>query len=164
MEELIETLLLLSRESDNLLSSDKVFVNDVVKEESERAENLLDNKNVSLSIIENSDLVVKASDKVLSMMIGNIIRNAFSYTDTGEVIITINDSSLIIEDSGIGIPDNQMDSIFKPFERGKMRGGYGVGLTIVKMLSDRFNWPIQIESELNKGTRVTINFQSPTQN
>ena len=92
-------------------------------------------------------------------MIGNIIRNAFSYTDEGQIVITVTNSSLIVEDSGIGIPDNQIDRIFTAFERGKQRGGYGVGLTIVKMISDRFNWPIDIDSKLNKGTKVEIQFQ-----
>lgn len=158
MEELIGTLLLLARESDNLLSTDEVCINDIVNEEIERAEELLQKQAVAISFNEASRLVVKASDNVLSVMIGNIIRNAYSYTDQGEVRISIDGSTLEIEDSGIGIPDSELGNIFKPFERGKQRGGYGVGLTIVKMLSDRFNWPITIESQLNQGTRVTISF------
>jgi len=164
MEELIETLLLLARESEKMLSSDHVSVNDIVSEEIDRAENLLQDKHVKINYVAHNHLNVIASDKVLSVMIGNIIRNAFSYTDEGEVKISINGTALVIEDSGIGIPDNQMDSLFRPFQRGKhkQRGGYGVGLTIVKMLSDRFNWPIKIESELDRGTRVTIDFPQGT--
>lgn len=164
MEELIETLLLLARESEKMLSSDLVSINDIVSEEIDRAGSLLEGKHVKISYIAHNHLNVIASDKVLSVMIGNIIRNAFSYTDEGEVRIVINGTSLIIEDSGIGIPDTQMDSLFRPFQRGKhkQRGGYGVGLTIVKMLSDRFGWPIQIESELSRGTRVTIVFPQGT--
>lgn len=160
MEELIETLLLLARESDNVLSADPVNVNDIVSEEIERADNLLQDKHVKINFQPENQLAVIASDKVLSVMIGNIIRNAFSYTDEGEVSITIKGTSLTIVDSGIGIPDNEMPDLFRPFQRGKhkQRGGYGVGLTIVKMLSDRFNWPINIESQINQGTRVTIAF------
>ncbi|MEX2354151.1 MAG: HAMP domain-containing sensor histidine kinase [Gammaproteobacteria bacterium] len=160
MEELIETLLLLARESDQALSADSVSINDIVTEEIERAENLLEDKHVTINFQPRNQLVVVASDKVVSVMIGNIIRNAFSYTDEGEVRITVKGTELVIEDSGIGIPDNEVPDLFRPFQRGKhkQRGGYGVGLTIVKMLSDRFNWPINIESELNKGTRVTISF------
>jgi signal transduction histidine kinase len=56
--------------------------------------------------------------------------------------------------------EKDVAEMFKPFQRGnhKQRGGYGVGLTIVKMLSERFNWPIKIESEVGQGTRVAINF------
>lgn len=160
MEELIETLLVLARESDHLLSSENISVNDIVREEIERAESLLNDKNINITINENQKLIVKAPDKVLSVMIGNIIRNAFSYTDEGQIVITVTNSSLIVEDSGIGIPNNQIDRIFTAFERGKQRGGYGVGLTIVKMISDRFNWPIDIDSKLNEGTKVEIQFQN----
>ncbi|NNE37095.1 MAG: HAMP domain-containing histidine kinase, partial [Gammaproteobacteria bacterium] len=158
MEELIETLLLLARESDHLLSSQNISINDIVREEIERAETLMDNKNIKITVNENHQLIIKAPDKVLSVMIGNIIRNAFSYTDEGEIRISIDHEGLIIEDSGIGISDEQLENIYTAFERGKQRGGYGVGLTIVKMLSDRYNWPIQIDSELNVGTRVSIQF------
>lgn len=160
MEELIEALLILARESDSALSFEAVCINDVVSEEIERTNNLLGNKPVQVSVAGEHQLFVKGSDKVLSVLIGNLIRNAFSYTDEGSVNITISENDLIIEDSGIGIAKEDVEQMFKPFQRGnnKQRGGYGVGLTIVKMLSERFHWPINIESQLGAGTRVIVNF------
>lgn len=160
MEELIEALLILARESDNKLSFESVCINDVVTEEIDRTNNLLKEKPVEVSFKENGKLFVHGSDKVLSVMIGNLIRNAFSYTDAGDVVIRVDGSDLIIEDSGIGIPEQDVERIFKPFQRGasKLRGGYGVGLTIVKMLSERFNWPIEVESQLGLGTKVIVSF------
>lgn len=160
MEELIEALLILARESDNSLSFEPVVVNDLLAEELERASILFRGKEIDVEFTEKTRLVVNTSDRVLSVLIGNLIRNAFSYTDKGEVHITLNRNSLIIEDSGIGMPDGEVKEVFKPFYRGqsKQRGGYGVGLTIVKMLSDRFNWPVKIESQLNVGTRVIVEF------
>ncbi len=160
MEELIEALLILARESDNKLSFEPVCINDVVMEEIDRTRILLKDKPVQVSIENKQQLFVTGSDKVLSVMIGNLIRNAFSYTDEGEVVIRIEGIDLIIEDSGIGIPEQDVEKMFKPFQRGetKLRGGYGVGLTIVKMLSERFNWPINIESELGRGTKVIVAF------
>jgi signal transduction histidine kinase len=160
MEELIEALLILARESNNKLSFEPVCINDVVTEEIDRTNNLLKDKPVQVTFEGKEQLFVIGSDKVLSVMIGNLIRNAFSYTDEGDVVIRIEGVDLIIEDSGIGIPEQDVKKMFKPFQRGetKLRGGYGVGLTIVKMLSERFNWPIQVESQLGKGTKVTVNF------
>ncbi len=160
MEELIEALLILARESDSALSFEPVCINDVVSEEVERTNSLLVNKPVNVSIIENNKLYVIGSDKVLSVMIGNLIRNAFSYTDEGSINITIFANDLIIEDSGIGIAKEDVEKMFKPFQQGnnKQRGGYGVGLTIVKMLSERFHWAIDVDSQLGSGTRVKINF------
>lgn len=80
--------------------------------------------------------------------------------------IYIENDRLIIEDSGVGIPDEEMEKVFKPFftHEGKQLGGYGVGLTIVKFLSDRFKWPITIESKLNIGTKVTVIFPGAEKN
>jgi signal transduction histidine kinase len=160
MEELIQALLLLARESDNVLSLDPVCVNDVVEEEMDRAQELLSGKSIDVNCDVQKKLTVKASDKVLSILIGNLIRNAYSYTDDGNVAINITGQQLTIKDSGIGMPSEDVEKMFKPFQRGqsRQRGGYGVGLTIVKMLSDRFHWPINIESEINKGTTITVHF------
>lgn len=160
MEELIEALLLLAREADNKLSTDRVKINDILKEEIEHARLVYSHKDIAVNIHEHASLTVQASEKVLSVMIGNLIRNAFSYTDEGKVEITIEPKRLIIQDSGVGISDEQMNHVFKPFFscEGKQRGGHGVGLTIVKLLSDRFKWPVTIDSKLNVGTCVTVTF------
>ena len=160
MEELIEALLILARESDKALSFEPVVINDILAEEIERASLLFQQKNIDVELTEKVTLVVNTSDKVLSVLVGNLVYNAFSYTDKGKVHITIDKNLLVIEDSGVGIPDGEVEEVFKPFYRGqsKQRGGHGVGLTIVKMLSDRFKWPVRIESQINVGTKVTVTF------
>ena len=94
------------------------------------------------------------------MVIGNLIRNACSYTDIGEVRITIEARTVRITDSGVGIQAADIDQVFKPYFRAqpRRRGGYGVGLTIVKRLTDRFGWQLHIESSPGLGTDVTIEF------
>ena len=59
-----------------------------------------------------------------------------------------------------GIAPDQLDAMYQPFVRGDTarRGGHGVGLTIVRRLSDQFGWPVTIDSTLGIGTRVTIRF------
>ncbi|MGD2053064.1 MAG: HAMP domain-containing sensor histidine kinase [Gammaproteobacteria bacterium] len=160
MEELTEAFLLLARESDQGLSAELVCINDIIEEEVERAQ--LINKEKQLDIIYSPQhkLMTHASDKVLSVLFGNLIRNAFLYTEEGSIAIDINNHSVIIKDSGKGMPQQQVDEIFKPYYRGSDTGthGYGVGLTIVKRLSDRFNWPIRMSSAPGKGTRVEVQF------
>jgi signal transduction histidine kinase len=82
-----------------------------------------------------------------------------SYTDAGTVEVTVGPGRLVIEDTGPGMAPEEVASVFKPFYRaGRRRGGHGVGLTIVKRLSDRFGWPVGIDSEPGVGTRVTVEF------
>jgi signal transduction histidine kinase len=160
MEELTEVFLLLARESDHGLSTDPVCINDIISEELERANVRLGAKPVDVVVNSNCRLIAEASDKVVSVMFGNLIRNAFDYTDSGAVTIQINPGSISIEDSGRGMHGEDLDRVFEPFFRGgfRQRGGHGVGLTIVKRLSDRFGWPVHVSSEIGVGTRVTVEF------
>ncbi len=160
MEELIEALLLLARESEDQLSREPVCINELVEEEIERLEMIYPDKPVTVTKHEQSQLVIEASDKVLSVLIGNILRNAFSYTDQGQIAITIEADAIAIRDSGVGMSEQEVKEVFKPFFQTdqKQRGGYGVGLTIVKMLSDRFHWDVNIESTSGVGTMVKITF------
>ena len=160
MEELIDALLLLARESEDQLSSEPVSVNALAAEEIDRARLLYREKPVRISKREEGALVVEASPKVLGMVIGNILRNACMHTDEGEVRVIIGHDHVCIEDSGAGIAEEDVRAVFKPFHRGASRpaGGHGVGLTIVKMLSDRFDWPVSIDSAPNAGARVRIGF------
>ena len=160
MEDLTEAFLLLARESDQGLSVEPVCVNAIVEEELERAKVLLDDKPVEVEFTDDCRLVTEASEKVLSVLIGNLVRNAFSYTEAGRVKVHVGRVGFVVEDSGVGISEDMVKAIFRPFVRGETshRGGYGVGLTIVKRLSDRFNWPVRIDSKPGVGTKVVVEF------
>jgi len=160
MEELTEAFLLLARETDSALTKEQVCINDVLREEIERSTLLKKNKDISINLLLNNKLYTQASDKVLSVLFGNLIRNAILYTDQGQVDISIDKQSVIISDSGQGIEQHKVKEIFEPFVRGKNNNshGHGVGLTIVKRLSDRFKWPIRIDSSPQQGTTVVVEF------
>lgn len=159
MEELTEAFLLLARESDQALATEVVSVNAVVAAEIDRAQ-LLNDKQLNIDFLQPYFLNVPGSEKVLGILFGNLIRNALLYTDRGSVEISIEQSSVAIKDSGKGIPQKHVDDIFKPYYRGEntIANGHGVGLTIVKRLSDRFHWPIRINSKPGVGTVINVQF------
>lgn len=190
MEELTEAFLLLARESERGLSVEPVCVNDVVAEEVERARLLVGDRPLRVNLLGECRMQLDASDRVLSVMVGNLLRNAVNYTDEGEVQARIGRGFVEITDSGSGIAREEMDKVFRPFYRAdadtaakaeigapatetdgaddarrdgaaarpRPRGGHGVGLTIVKRLSDRFGWPVRIDSTPGVGTRVVVEF------
>ena len=92
----------------------------------------------------------------------NLIQNAVKYNkDNGEVKIHAADETIIIEDSGIGIPSESISQIFDPFycvdkSRSRRLGGNGLGLSISKQIFDKHNMTITISSEINKGTKIII--------
>jgi signal transduction histidine kinase len=157
MEELTSAFLLLSREEAQGPQDEAVCVNTVVREEMERAAPLLQGKSVQAVLDEPAKLYLNVSHKVLSIVIGNLIRNAYAYTGKGEVRIGIEQNALCIEDTGSGIAEDQMDKVFQAYYRGTEDGeGHGVGLAIVSRLCSRFGWPLQLSSSLGLGTRARL--------
>ena len=159
MENLTDVFLMLAREDAGSITRQPVSINQVVQAQIERSEYLRENKSVEISLQQNAELQVLSSETVLAVLLGNLIRNAILYTDQGQIDIEIDDGQLTITDSGPGIPEARLDSIFEPFHRASENAsGYGIGLTIVKRLCDRFGWRIEVSSEAQRGTRFRLLF------
>ena len=160
MEELTQAFLMLARESESGLPMEALCVNDLVVEEVERARLMVGDKPVTSEVRHHYRMFLDAPEKVLSILLGNLLRNAFSYTDAGQIVVEIGERSVTIRDTGVGMPAEKIEEMFRPFVRGEGNGrsGHGVGLTIVRRLSDRFGWPISIESQPGVGTTVAISF------
>jgi signal transduction histidine kinase len=160
MEALIEAFLILARDSSTGLPSEELSLNALIRDEVERAELLIGDKKIRLEFIEHSCRGLNAPAKVVGVMVGNLVRNACIYTDEGSVLVTLQGDTVTIVDTGPGMSIEDLGQVFQPFFRGpeSKRGGHGVGLTIVRRMSDRFGWPIKIESQLGVGTRASIRF------
>ena len=160
MEAMIEAFLILARESDTGLPEEDFVVNDAVRDEIERAQPLLEGKPVTLTLDEQAAFVLHAPPKVFAAMVSNLIRNACLYTEAGTIRVRIGTGFISVQDSGIGMSTAELAQAFQPYFRGNRstRDGHGVGLTLVRRLSDRFGWPIELHSELGTGTTATIRF------
>lgn len=163
MEELIDAFLILARETDKEFEEEQTAIVNVIEREIRTANIYLYNKSVQIEIDEQYPLEIFTARKVVAIVLGNLIRNAVLYTNEGSVTVTIKEHSVVIEDTGIGMTVEQTKKIFQPYYRAEHSGkttrkGYGVGLTIVKRLSNRFNWIVEVESEVNVGTRIEVFF------
>jgi signal transduction histidine kinase len=160
MDELTSAFLLLAREAEAGLPTTAVCVNDVVAEELARARPLAEGKPIESRLTATHRLHLDAPERVLAVLVGNLLRNAFSYTDRGEVEVSIDAQGVVIRDTGVGIDPERLREIYRPFARGEpaRRDGFGVGLSIVRRLSDRFGWPVRIESQAGTGTRIEVRF------
>lgn len=112
-----------------------------------------------------SELVIKGNSGMLEIALKNLLDNACKFSNDDiiiEFVITDNHINIIIEDKGIGIPANELKSIYKPFSRAsnvKYIGGFGIGLALVSKILELHDAVIDIESNLNKGTRFDILFR-----
>lgn len=159
MNRLTEAFLLLAREWEEGLDRDWVCVNEIATLELERMSIIYPDAPIQAEIESEARLFVLAPSKVVESVIGNLVRNAFAYTDAGSVTVVIGTDNVKIVDTGAGMEPHEVEQIFKAFySKGRQRGGFGVGLTIVKRLTDRFDWNVNFESEPGKGTTVTLRF------
>lgn len=159
MEHLTKAFLLLARETDRGLAREWISVNDVAETELERARMIAGNDQVTTRVEQGNVLLVYAPEQIVESVIGNLLRNAVTYTEEGEVTVTLSGDSITIEDTGPGMEPELVEQAFKPFvSRQRQRGGFGVGLTIVRRLTDRFGWKVEVESQPGQGTRVIVRF------
>ncbi len=160
MESLIESFLILARESDSGLPEEEFSVNAAVREEIEHAQPLCEGKPVHIVREEKAELALYSSPRAFSVLIGNLIRNACQYTERGRVTVTVESDRVTVRDTGVGMNEQELARAFVSFFRGDQgRGnGHGIGLTIVKRLADRFGWEVGMSSELGIGTIVTVVF------
>jgi signal transduction histidine kinase len=163
MEALLESFLILAREADVGLPEEDFVVNDVVHEEVEKAQALVAGRPLTLEVVEPAQFALHAPTRVFAVMLANLLRNACLYTERGEVTVTVGPDFVRVADTGPGIAADEMERIFQPFVRGRghRQDGHGVGLSIVRRLSDRFGWPVTLDSTLGVGTAATIRFPNP---
>ena len=105
------------------------------------------------------------SDRLkIKQILSNLISNAIKYTIEGSIGFraSLENGCLVfrVEDSGIGIPADKFEDIFKPFVRtdtgSQISEGSGYGLSVVKGLVDLMEGEIEVESEVGKGSRFTV--------
>jgi signal transduction histidine kinase len=163
MEALIEAFLILAREGDTGLPDEDFSASEVAREEIEKARPLLAGKPVELHLREEAELELHAPARVFSVLLGNLLRNACHYTDAGRVEVTIGRDRVVVSDTGIGMSTDELARASDPFFRGgdQRREGQGVGLSIVRRLSERYGWPVTLDSAPGQGTTATLRFPAP---
>ena len=160
MESLVETLLILARESESKLAWSSVVLNDLVSEQFDQVQRALNKPEIVTSMTADCLLETEAPERVLGIIFHNLLRNAMTFTDSGEVSVHIDEHSVVIRDTGCGMSEADLERAFEPFYRAHDRSneGYGLGLAIVSRLCRRFGWPLEVDSELGAGTVFRVNF------
>lgn len=166
---LIEDIIKLSKldEQDIVLEKEEVDLYDLCLETCNRLSFQAEKKNVRLELT-GEKVSYFGVRQILDEMIYNICENAIKYNvDGGSVKIwvgnTLQGPKVMVEDTGIGIPEDQQERIFERFYRvdkshSKETGGTGLGLSIVKHGAIFHNAEIRVESVLGKGTKMEILF------
>jgi len=128
---------------------------------------------ITLNFDPYIDKVVLGDPVRLNQVVSNLIGNAVKFTKRGFVKIyalkiseenNIGHFQFIVDDSGIGIPEDKIQKVFENFEQGDVAinrkyGGTGLGLAIVKQLVEAQDGSIEIHSKTGRGTKFTVNLK-----
>jgi Signal transduction histidine kinase len=123
-------------------------------------------KNLKLDYIKHfdQDLFISSDRLKIKQITSNLISNCIKYTLEGSVHIEVSCTddvmTITIIDTGVGIPQDKLEDIFKPFVRietyNSFAEGNGYGMSVVKGLVDLLEGEIDIESEVNVGSRFVV--------
>ncbi|MDW7668724.1 MAG: ATP-binding protein [Bacillota bacterium] len=167
LSNLINDMLVLSEIETTKGKNIEYKVNKAVEEVLDLLSHLRKEKKVDIIVNHAKDAVIIKGDRDrFKQMLINLIDNGIKYNNQGgyvQVSYKIQEDKLIlkVKDNGIGIEEKDIDRIFERFYRAdKSRhrgtGGTGLGLAIVKHIVKSFYGEVVINSELNKGTEITI--------
>lgn len=159
MENIIESMLWLAREKRPVTPAQTCNVATVINEAIDHLGQVLDAKPVTIKVRAQADPVLNAPAPIFRMTFVNLIQNAFRHTSKGEIAVDICSDQIVITDTGEGIASCDLDMLSKPHIRGSKSSGHGLGLAIINRFCDRFEWRLEIESEIGRGTIVRLRFE-----
>lgn len=125
---------------------------------------LAEKKGLGLTIgMEGTDRLVRGDTGRLVQIVNNLLSNAIKFTRIGYIHVGVRYSveqlSLFVRDTGIGIEKERLQQIFTAFERGEISGtgdGYGLGLAITSKLVSLLNGSIRVQSILGQGSTFHV--------
>lgn len=166
-------------EAGGLELEDTVFsVSELISTIATPFQSLAGDKNLKMRV--KSDIssrnILRGDPVRLRQILWNLLSNAIKFTDQGAITLTISeldgdsshvshhkDSLLVfeVEDTGPGIADDRISSVFEAFTQedntiARKFGGTGLGLSIVKQLTDKIGGTIEVDSQLGKGSIFTV--------
>lgn len=147
------------------IQSDSVDINELLQRVWSELSPLANTRNISCQFDLTPLFSIEGDEKLLSEILVNLIQNAIQYSQSSSQIqiATQEESDYVIiriRDQGDGIDKDELPFLFEKFYRGKKSSlsqqGSGLGLFLVKYFVELHHGKIYMESEINKGTLVTV--------
>ncbi|NVJ70966.1 MAG: HAMP domain-containing histidine kinase [Alphaproteobacteria bacterium] len=147
MQQLTEGILWLGRDARDAQGCD---IKAVCEHSVAAYRHLIGSRNVTVSVKGEERVKMPVPEAVAHVLVGNVLRNALSYTDSGAVTVSVSEGLVEIVDTGIGFGGVDVE-----------RRGFGVGLTLVERLSTHFGISFDVRSRPEGGTKVVLSWAEP---
>lgn len=147
MEALVEALLILARESDKGLTEEDFVVNDVLERELRDVRELLEGRPVTLRLDEPARFALHGSPRVFAVLCWQLIRNACQQAEEGTIVITVLPGAVTVANKVTPGPD-KVDR-------------HGFELAIAQRISERFAWPLELQTREGNQHIARIRFPQP---
>ena len=163
MQELTEKLLFLAKSRNLIVEKNSINLDNVLKEVIDNLSFAYPKQKINYN---SSEIFIDSDEALLKLLFKNLIENAIKYGNNNPVNVLLEKekkTKIIIEDFGIGISKEALPHIFERFyredeARNREIKSYGLGLSIVKEIIALLDIDIQIESQIDKGTKITLLF------
>lgn len=161
IEQYVEMALNYLRVED--ISSDLVFkkqeLDDMVCQVIRKYAKIFISKKIKMDFKPTKACIV-TDEKWFIFVLEQLISNALKYTKKGQISIYMKEKSLVIEDTGIGIPAEDLPRIFEKGFTGyngrENKKSTGIGLYLCKNIMDKLQWNITVDSEVGSGTKIYL--------
>ncbi len=157
MEVLVEALLILARETDTATDHERFIANDVLRRELESARELLTGRPIELLLEEPARFALEGSAQAFSVLCWQLIRNACQQTEQGSVVVSVLPGMVSV--SNHADPHIPGDSSRPLRVHGADRHGFE--LAIAQRISDRFGWPLELQTRVGQENIARIRFPHP---
>jgi len=169
---IVEELLTLARADagERPLRRETVYLDDLALDAAGAARVVAERQGVTVEMETFEEAAVTGDASLLRQLLETVLDNAVKFTPAGgHVRVGVSSAgsrpTVIVEDTGVGIPPDQLPHVFDRFYRGDAaRGrsdGAGLGLAIARWIADAHGAEIAVDSQVGRGTRVTIRFPAP---
>ena len=157
MEVLVEALLILARESDAATDNQRFIVNDVLRRELESARELLTGRPIELLLEESARFALEGSAQAFSVLCWQLIRNACQQTEQGNVVVSVTHGAVSVSNHA---DPHMSDDNSRPL---RVQGAdrHGFELAIAERISDRFGWPLELQTRVGHENIARIHFPHP---
>ncbi|KPA98457.1 MULTISPECIES: sensor histidine kinase [Pseudomonas] len=159
MRELVQTFLMLARaQREDASMSPQVSLSLVAEDLIGLWRTPIEEKGLTLIFEPGSPLSTRYNATFLHAVMGNLLRNALHYTEQGFIRLTLEPEGFVVEDTGVGIPEEKREAMFQPFVRGdEKRGeGLGLGLSLVQRICENQGWHVSLTTMEPNGCRFQV--------